>query len=335
VAREFCTLFDANYLSRAVTLYRSLERVCGSDFTLHALCMDDRSFDILGSLDAPRLRAVQLAALEAYDPMLLAVKEDRTPVEYCWTSTPAVCLYLLERDDTISEVTYLDADLMFFSDPEPLFEELADGSVLIVPHRFSPDHRRFEDLSGIYNVEFLTFRKTPDGLKALRWWRERCLEWCSAVPEPGRYGDQKYLDDWPQRFAGVKVLEHPGGGLAPWNSSNYSLRLAGSAGVLVDGRELVFYHYHALRLLGTGPFRTVGRALRAFDVTGDVVWRSEYRLSRAERELVWERYVRRLGEAIQEIRSVEPGFEAGFVRPRKGDLRVALGRRARAALGAQ
>jgi hypothetical protein len=334
VTRQFCTLFDANYLPRALTLYRSLERVSGSDFALHALCMDDRTFDIFGHVDAPQLRPVPLAALETYDPMLLAVKKDRTPVEYCWTSTPALCLYLLERDDAISEITYLDADLMFFSDPEPLFEELADASVLIVPHRYSPDLRRFEEVSGIFNVQFLTFRKTPEGLGTLSWWRERCLEWCGAVPEPGRYGDQKYLDDWPQRFVGVKVLEHPGGGLAPWNSRNYRLMAGGSAGVLVGGRELVFYHYHALRLLGTGPFRTLGRVLHVFDVTGDVVWRSEYRLSSAERELVWKPYLGRLDEAIHEIRSIEPGFEAGFVRPRKGDLRVALGRRARAGLGA-
>jgi len=90
VARDFCTLFDANYLARAIALYRSLERVC-DDFTLHAFCMDDRSFEILRRLEAPRLRAVPLGALEQRDPELHAVKGDRTQVEYCWTATPAIC----------------------------------------------------------------------------------------------------------------------------------------------------------------------------------------------------------------------------------------------------
>jgi len=334
VARDFCTLFDANYLARAIALYRSLERVC-DEFTLHAFCMDDRSFEILRRLEAPRLRAVPLAALEQRDPELHAVKGDRTQVEYCWTATPAICLSLLEPDAGVSEVTYLDADLMFFASPEPLFEELGDGCVLIVPHRYVPSLRRFEELSGIYNVQFLVFRRTPEGLGALRWWRERCLEWCRAVPEPGRFGDQKYLDDWPDRFEGVRVLQHPGGGLAPWNSARYELRPDGAGGVRVDGRELVFYHYHALRLLGEGRIRTLGRLLRAFHVTDGVVWRSVHPLSRPERELVWEPYLRRLAEAMAEIRRVEPAFREGLVEPRKGDLRIEVGRRARTVFGAR
>jgi len=63
VARDFCTLFDANYLARAIALYRSLERVC-DDFTLHAFCMDDRSFEIndeitLGIMDTALARELE------------------------------------------------------------------------------------------------------------------------------------------------------------------------------------------------------------------------------------------------------------------------------------
>ena len=33
------------------------------------------------------------------------------------------------------------------------------------------------------------------GLKALKWWRDRCLEWCYARIEDGKFGDQFYIED--------------------------------------------------------------------------------------------------------------------------------------------
>lgn len=117
MSRDFCTLFDINYLPRGLVLYRSLERV-GVDFRLHVFCMDTATEEVLTRLGLPRLKIVPLRELERHDPGLLAVKQDRTQVEYCWTATPAVCLFALDTNPELVEITYLDADLMFFSDPK-------------------------------------------------------------------------------------------------------------------------------------------------------------------------------------------------------------------------
>ena len=101
--------------------------------------------------------------------------------------------------------------------------ELGSSSVQIVPHRYAPEYLQFEESSGIYNVEWLTFRRDHRGLAALNWWRERCIEWCYDRPEPGRYADQKYLEELPRRFGGVRVLANVGGGVGPWNVSQYRL----------------------------------------------------------------------------------------------------------------
>ena len=102
-------------------------------------------------------------------------------------------------------------------------------------------------------MQYVTIRNDERGLRALRWWRDRCIEWCYNKVEEGRFGDQKYLDDWPERFEGVKVLDGPGIGLAPWNCRNYEIRPRDPQGWICrdisDGAEgpLIFFHFHELR----------------------------------------------------------------------------------------
>ncbi len=312
---EFCTLFDVNYLPRGLVLYRSLERVC-PDFRLRVFCMDAETERILRALALPKLAIVPLGELERHDPELLEVKPTRTQVEYCWTATPAVSLYCLETEPELTEITYLDADLMFFSEPKPVFDEMGAASVLIVPHRYAPQWRAYEETSGTYNVQFMTFRRDERGLEALQWWHDRCIEWCYYRLEDGKLGDQKYLDDWPERFEGVHVLEHPGGGLAPWNAEQYRIEEQGGS-VLVDGRPLVFYHYHSLKLYkGITRLRMLGLLRETYHLTRrplPLVWRQNYAMSAPERALVWEPYLSELGRVLLELRRREGRFDAGFL----------------------
>ena len=45
-------------------------------------------------------------------------------------------------------------------------------------------------------LSVLTFKNDTNGMKALQWWRDRCIAWCYRRMEDGKMGDQKYLDDW-------------------------------------------------------------------------------------------------------------------------------------------
>src|SRR5262249_34869730 len=120
-----------------------------------------------------------------------------------------------------------------------------DHSVGIIGHRFAP-HLLQSARCGMYNVGWLSFRRDRSGLDALRWWRERCLEWGHDRCEDGRYADQKYLDQFPVLFPNVKVLEHKGANVAAWNVSNYHLR-KDATDIYVDDQPLIFYHFHALK----------------------------------------------------------------------------------------
>jgi len=320
VARHFCTLFDQNYLPRGLALYQSLVRL-EVDFRLRVFSMDEMTASVLRRMQLPALEVVALEELEEIDQQLRSVKGSRSPVEYCWSATPSACAASLTLDPDISEITYLDADLKFYADPAMLFDEIGGSSTAIVPHRYARRWRYYESESGIYNVSWLTFRRDRDGLEALGWWRDRCLEWCYARADDGKFGDQKYLDDWPTRFSGVHVLEHPGAGVAPWNVESVNVwRDPVGGDIRVDDVPLVFFHHHALQLLGKrAMLRLAGRAVGAYEVTpagtGDVTWRSGYPMSGDVRELVWEPYLRDLRAAYDAVRAVEPGFDFGFVRP--------------------
>lgn len=249
----YCTLFDSFYLPRGLLLYRSLENT-GADFHLYIFAFDDKAYQLLNKLNLRHASIISLQDFE--DDKLKAVKSNRTRAEYCWTCTPATIVYVIEKFNE-RECTYLDADMYFYQNPKLLFEEMGDNPVLLTEHRFPHQFNR-STLAGRFCVQFITFKNTAEGLKALYWWRDRCLEWCYNRYEDGKFGDQKYLDDWETRFKGVHVLRHLGGGLAPWNAEQYGvLNRTGNNIQLIEkstGKQFVavFYHFHHVRFFKGG-----------------------------------------------------------------------------------
>src|SRR5664280_2840198 len=291
---DFCTLFDKNYLFKGLALHQSLRRHV-SDFTLWILCMDDTAFDILERLDLPNVRLLSLAQFEDQD--LLAAKQTRTQVEYCWTCTPSLPLYLLEHEPGLEAISYLDADLFFTSDPAPVFEELGEGSIGIVGHRYGLKWEALAEDSGIYNVGFMVFRNDERAQTCLTWWRDRCNEWCYHRVEDGKMGDQKYLDDWPERFEGVVVLQHKGAGLAPWNLARYTVRETDGE-IRVDDQPLIFYHFHSLAIVNGG---------KDFQLAY-----TDYRIGREIAKLLYSPYIRVVKEAISRVQRSAPDYAFGI-----------------------
>jgi len=275
---NFCTLFDSHYLSRGLVMYNSLAAT-GIDFHLYIYPFDDFCREKLKRMALPHVTVVPMSQFE--NERLLAVKPSRSRAEYCWTCTPHIIGHALNVYG-LEEITYLDADLCFYKSPEVLLEEFrsADASVLITPHRYTPCYD-ISDQKGIYCVQFMTFRSDERGMQALTWWQDRCLEWCYNRNEHGLFGDQKYLDDWPERFPGVHVLAHFGGGVAPWNVQQFTVHRDG-ARLMIGDVAVVFYHFHGYLFYRDGNHNL-----------------GYYRLTKPVIELLYRPYV----HAVHEIQS--------------------------------
>ena len=215
----FCTLFDSNYLDKGITLYKSMQRSI-PEFRLYVFAFDSRCYEVLKAEHYSNMIPISLEEFET--PELLSVKKTRTRAEYCWTCSPWIIKHVLDNYNE-KICTYIDADMEFFSSPQPIFDEMhKEGcSTIIVPHRFKDKKTEEEarDKQGLYCVEFNTFVNDKNGYEALNWWADKCLDWCFYTT-PGTtewYGDQKYLNLFPELFNGVMICNHYGVGLAPWN----------------------------------------------------------------------------------------------------------------------
>lgn len=288
--KHFCTLFDSNYLTRGLALYESLKHF-DEDFELYVVCFDQLAFDVLSSLRLPSIAPIRLSDFESAE--LLEIKSSRTPVEYCWTCTPHVIRYVLETYG-LDEVTYLDADLYFFDKPSVLLDEFhaSGASVLITEHRYTPEYDLTAE-SGVYCVQFMTFKSDGKGMTVLQWWQNRCTEWCYCRVEEGKMGDQKYLDHWTTMFEGVHVLQHLGGGVAPWNVQQYKLE----EGPIVDDSPVVFYHFHSLKWISYNQF-----------------YLGNYELPESSVRLFYRPYFASLKEQLRLIQMMIPGFERGIAK---------------------
>jgi hypothetical protein len=281
---HYCTLFDKNYLLFGLGLHHSLMRL-GRPFRLHILAMDPVCEQALVRLALPNVQVVSLSSVitEKYD----FVHQKMHFGQICWTCQPLLCKYLLDREG-LEGVTYLEADSYFFSDPEPLFEEIGSRSVSLVPHNYVEgyDHAA---MSGIYCVQFNYFRNDAAARELLASWETACLSYDRARPKS--FPGQTCLDTWPGGSSAVRVIENPGAGVAPWNEARFRIH-SEDGRPMIDDRPVVFYHFHELSVIDDESF-----------------FSSSYHLSREVLRVVYEPYVEQLRILRAGLRAVVPGFE--------------------------
>ena len=233
-------------------LYKSIKQY-EHEFTLWILCLTEECQDTLRAMQLPGVKLISLEQLEKYDKDLKNVENTRNRIEYYFTMSPCLPLYILTQQENMEDITYLDADLYFFDSYMRVFDEIGDASIAIIPHNYVPKMlEKGAEKNGIYNVGWITWKNNDAGKECLSWWRKKCIEWCYDRHEEGRFADQKYLDSWPETFKDVTVLKNPGLNLAPWNVGKHSLE--NKEAIYVSGEKLIFYHFHGLKQINNHEF---------------------------------------------------------------------------------
>jgi len=303
---NFITLFDKNFLSRGYALYKSLIKNC-NNFTLYILALDQETEDLLKKEIISNISIISLNQIESFYPELTDLKKTRSTAEYCWTLTSYSIQYAI-KNFNLDSCTYLDSDIYFFNDPKILFDEAGNNSIIITEHSYTPEYDQSKT-SGKYCVQFVFFKNDNDGMEALEWWRQRCKEWCYSRCEDGKFGDQKYLDDWTTRFKSVYVPAHIGCGLAPWNIQQYDINIIDDKLYACDKitkrkEPVIFFHFHGIKKMYA-------------DSNKEIWYLSSYFIDENIKEIIYANYIKLLtksdiliNDSLMKIR--KPDFKTIF-----------------------
>ena len=290
--RYFCTLFDINYLIKGLTMIKSLSEFC-EDFEIYVLCLDYKTKFVLERINSSYIKCIELFEIENND--LLKAKEDRTKAEYYWTLAPNFTWYVMDKFKDINLITYLDADLLFYSSFEPIFKEIGNSSISIIEHRFAKPYRNLE-VNGKFCVEWNSFRRDEEGLLCLNRWRKQCLKWCFYKLEDGKMGDQKYLDEWPDLYSSCHIIKNVGAGIAPWNYSQYDIQTKDN-NIKINNKKLIFYHFHQFQILKKNKFYRLGEIYTSY---------------KKEPDSIYKKYEEQLISSLNQIREIDEGFDCGI-----------------------
>jgi hypothetical protein len=249
--RHYCTVSDSKYLPKLLVMYKSLRKYSSVDIMLDVLALDEDTQRVLDELGRDDMLVTSIESIG------LRHKDGQPWPEFCWSCASQFADHLL-KTLTIPDLTYLDADEMYFSDPEPIFEEIGDKSIGVVEHRLIPSKKHLA-VNGRFNVAFNFFKNNAIGRECLSTWAAQVRERCDS----STCGDQKFLDSWPAKYGDeCHVVQHIGADTAPWNLGNWNV----TEGPCVDGQRIIFHHYHEFCERPDGSFRLTNYDLRPEDI---------------------------------------------------------------------
>lgn len=237
---RLCTIIAQNYLPQAMALLESSRKIY-PDIEFFILITD--SEDGLEE-HLPTATILNLSDLEVNQEWIREMKSFYDPVEFATALKPFLLLTLLTPKTRT--VTFLDPDVILFSELSEGMSAGAEFGIALAPHRLTPSDITsvgYNEIGflqyGIFNLGYICVGQ--EALPMLNWWSERLRWYCTRFPNDQIFTDQKWMNFVPALF-NFKVIRNFGYDFAPWNIDERPLRL--NQGEFTAGdSKLVFIHF--------------------------------------------------------------------------------------------
>jgi hypothetical protein len=174
------------------------------------------------------------------------MRQDRNTVELLISLKPFLFLETLARIPADATLTYIDADLFFYQSLKPMLTELENFDILLTQHIF-PKSMIESVKYGQVNAGLISARRTVAAEVILTDWAAKCRSWCYLRLEDNKYADQLYLDAYLLN-SNVKAIADPGINNGMYYFKEQRRLTTRLKRTLVDGSELVCFHFHGIRV---------------------------------------------------------------------------------------
>jgi hypothetical protein len=237
---RICTIVASNYLAQAKVLVESIRRIYPEN-EVYVLVIDGIPED---SQHIEKAKLVLPEDLDMPDGWLREMRSYYDAMELATSLKPFLLRWLL--NDQISTVSYLDPDILLFSEIKEGIDAARKYGIALTPHRLTPGSNLSLEKtelnflkSGVFNLGYISV--STKSLPMLNWWGERLHFYCTKFPGYDVFTDQKWMNLIPSFFE-HSVIKNKGYNLASWNLDERTLQNV--EGKIHAGNDLlVFIHF--------------------------------------------------------------------------------------------
>ena len=186
---------------------------------------------------------------------LATLSAQYTPTEFAAACKPLFIAEAFRRYPEVDNLVYADPNGQFQSSLTTLWQQLSTATILLTPFITrslsvgEPDEKYLQNI-GLYNADFLAFRRSPETERMLTWWDDRVRTRAYVNFCAGLCLDQIWLMHVPVFFRQTRVIRNPGWHVALWNLPERTLTpeaghwlVNGPAG---QNEPLLFFNFKGL-----------------------------------------------------------------------------------------